>query len=152
MKKVANIILLTLLLLITGAAPVLAEKELPIELQKLADEAYRSYSERETDNFFEYYQSHDLQTAEIKAKQAIRERITSPWQRSFSQNQRIDLGYYAGIFSDVIPSELFRHLYEDVINEPDVARKPEKWKTDTLKELNGIAEGIIREEARGLHL
>lgn len=103
-EKVANIILLTLLLLITGAAPVLAEKELPIELQKLADEAYRSYSERETDNFFEYYQSHDLQTAEIKAKQAIRERITSPWQRSFSQNQRIDLGYYAGIFSDVIPS------------------------------------------------
>ena len=53
MKKVANIILLTLLLLITGAAPVLAEKELPIELQKLADKAYRSYSERETDNFFE---------------------------------------------------------------------------------------------------
>lgn len=99
-----------------------------------------------------YYQSHDLQTAEIKAKQAILERITSPWQRSFSQNQRIDLGYYAGLFSDVIPSELFRHLYEDVVKDPDVARKPEKWKTDTLKELNGIAEGIIREESRGMHL
>ena len=99
-----------------------------------------------------YYQSHDLQTAEIKAKQAIRERITSPWQRSFSQNQRFDLGYYAGLFADVIPSELFRHLYEDVVKDPDVARKPEKWKTDTLKELNGIAEGIIREESRGIHL
>ena len=97
-------------------------------------------------------QSYDLQTAEVKAKQAIRERITSPWQRSFSQNQRFDLGYYVGLSSDIVPSELFRHLYEDVINEPDVARKPEKWKTDTLKELNNLAEGITREESRGLHL
>lgn len=43
MKKVANIILLTLLLLITGAAPVLAEKELPAELQKLTDEAVEEF-------------------------------------------------------------------------------------------------------------
>lgn len=98
-----------------------------------------------------HYQN-DLQTAEIKAKLAIRERIINSWQRSFTQNQRIDLGYYVGMSSDVIPSELFRQLYEEVIKDPDVARKPEKWQTDTLRELNDLAEGITREQGQGLKL
>ena len=96
-----------------------------------------------------HYQN-DLQTAEVKARLAIRERIMNSWQRTFSQNQRFDLGYYAGLFSDAIPSELFRHLYEEVIKDPDVARKPAKWQTDTLKELNDLAEGITREQGQGL--
>ena len=98
-----------------------------------------------------HYQN-DLQTAEIKAKLAIRERIINSWQRSFTQNQRIDLGYYVGMSSDVIPSELFRQLYKEVIKDPDVARKPEKWQTDTLRELNDLAEGITREQGQGLKL
>ena len=98
-----------------------------------------------------HYQN-DLQTAEVKARLAIRERIINSWQRTFSQNQRFDLGYYAGLFSDAIPSELFRHLYEEVIKDPDVARKPAKWQSDTLKELNDLSEGITREQGQGLKL
>lgn len=92
----------------------------------------------------------DIKSAEHAAKQAVHDRITNSWQRAFSQNQRFDLGYYAGLSSDIIPSELFRHLYEDVIKDPEVARKPEKWKADTLRELNDLAEGIVREQGQGL--
>ena len=45
----------------------------------------------------------------------------------------------------------FRDLLDEVVKESDVARKPEKWVTDTAKELDGLAEGITREETRGLH-
>ena len=42
-----------LLFLTTGLSSVRAEEALPAKLQKLTDEAYRSYSARETDNYFE---------------------------------------------------------------------------------------------------
>lgn len=101
-------------------------------------------------NDTDYQKNNDFKQAEAAAKQAIRERITNSWQRAFSPEQRFNLGYYAGLFSDVIPSELFRHLYEDVIKDPEVARKPEKWQTDTLKELNDLAKGFTREQDQGL--
>ena len=53
MKKTACFILLTFLLLTTGAIGVLAEEKLPSKLQQLTDEAYRAYSARETDNYFD---------------------------------------------------------------------------------------------------
>ena len=53
MKKTAYFILLTFLLLTTGAIGVLAEEKLPSKLQQLTDEAYRAYSARETDNYFD---------------------------------------------------------------------------------------------------
>ena len=49
MKRIAFLIFLTLLLFTTGYA----EESLPSKLQKLTDEAYRSYSARETDKYFE---------------------------------------------------------------------------------------------------
>ena len=52
MKKVAYLLLL-MLLLTTGVTRVQAEEKLPDKLQQLADEAYRHYSSRETDQFFE---------------------------------------------------------------------------------------------------
>ena len=52
-KKTACFILLTFLLLTTGATNVWAEEPLPPKLQKLTDEAYRCYSARETDNYFD---------------------------------------------------------------------------------------------------
>ena len=52
-KKTACFILLTFLLLTTGAIGVLAEEKLPSKLQQLTDEAYRAYSARETDNYFD---------------------------------------------------------------------------------------------------
>ena len=53
MKKTISLLSLLFLLLTTGSIPVWAEEALPPRLQKLADEAYRYYSSRETDNFFE---------------------------------------------------------------------------------------------------
>ena len=56
--------------------------------------------------------------------------------------------------ADTPAGELFTRLYEDVVKDPDVTRKPEKWKIDTLKELNDFdfADGIIRDQARGIHI
>lgn len=53
MKKVVKIFSLSLLLLATGSAGVWAEEQLPPKLQKLTDEAYRYYSSRQTDQYFE---------------------------------------------------------------------------------------------------
>ena len=53
MKKVVKIFSLSLLLLATGSAGVWAEEQLPAKLQKLTDEAYRYYSSRQTDQYFE---------------------------------------------------------------------------------------------------
>ena len=53
MKKETCQLLLMLLLLAASAAGVRAEEVLPAKLQKLTDEAYRCYSNRETDNYFE---------------------------------------------------------------------------------------------------
>ena len=53
MKKKLCLISLVLLLLSAGAISVRAEETLPSKLQKLTDEAYRYYSSRETDEFFE---------------------------------------------------------------------------------------------------
>ena len=46
-----------LLLLTTGAMSAWGEEKLPSKLQHLTDEAYRFYSARETDNFFEVVQN-----------------------------------------------------------------------------------------------
>ena len=53
MKKTVCTIILAFLLLLTGGIHVWAEETLPSKLQKLTEEAYRSYSARETNNFFE---------------------------------------------------------------------------------------------------
>ena len=53
MKRMTFRYFLTLLLLAAGVTRVGAEEQLPTKLQKLADEAYRHYSSRETDQFFE---------------------------------------------------------------------------------------------------
>ncbi len=53
MKKVAYIWIVALLLMTAGVAEVGAEEALPKKLQSLTEEAYRAYSARETDNFFE---------------------------------------------------------------------------------------------------
>ena len=52
-KKVVCYFFLMLLLLTTGATNLWAEEQLPPKLQKLTEEAYRCYSARETDYFFE---------------------------------------------------------------------------------------------------
>ena len=56
MYKIASYIALILLLLTAGITSVQAEKKLPEKLQKLTEEAYRAYSARETENYFDAVQ------------------------------------------------------------------------------------------------
>lgn len=53
MAKVAKIVCLMMLALTIGFSSVSAEESLPPKLQQLTDEAYRCYSARETDSYFE---------------------------------------------------------------------------------------------------
>lgn len=86
------------------------------------------------------------------AKQVVHDRIVTPSARRFTPEQIDTLKHYRAMFSaDTDTRELYTRLYEEAIKDADVARKPEKWQTDTLRELNDLAEGITREETRGLH-
>ena len=53
MKNVVTTLFIALLLTAAGSVPAGAEEQLPQKLQKLTNEAYRCYSARETENFFE---------------------------------------------------------------------------------------------------
>lgn len=89
---------------------------------------------------------------EQDAKQAIHERITNSWQRSFTPDQVEVLNRYHQVVAPDIPaSEVFSRLLHEVAQDPDVARKPVKWVTDTAKELDEVTQGITRDESRGLH-
>lgn len=94
----------------------------------------------------------EIRSAEYAAKTAVHDRIVTPSARRFTSEQIDVLEHYRSMFTtDTDTKELFTRLYDFVIKDADVARKPEKWQTDTLRELNDLAEGIIRDEARGLH-
>jgi len=56
MKKIARVLFLALLLLSLGASHHWAGEQLPPKLQSITDEAYRAYSARKTENFFETIQ------------------------------------------------------------------------------------------------
>lgn len=90
---------------------------------------------------------------EQDAKQTIRDRIVTPSAHSFTANQVEILNRYHQVATPDTPAnEAFSRLLDEVAKEPDVARKPEKWVTDTAKELDDLAEGIAREQGRGLHM
>lgn len=87
-----------------------------------------------------------------QVKQAIRDRIVTQSARRFTSEQVEVLNRYHQVaFPDKPAGEVFKDLLYEVTQEPDVARKPEKWVTDTAKELDGFAEGITRDQVRGLH-
>ena len=56
MKNVTRLLLLMFLLLTTATVRIWGEEHLPPKLQKLTDEAYRCYSARETENYFNVVQ------------------------------------------------------------------------------------------------
>lgn len=86
-----------------------------------------------------------------EAKRAIEERIINPSARSFTDSQVKTLNRYHEVVTPDTPAgEVFRDLLQEVAQDPYVARKPEKWVTDTAKELDGLAEGITRDQGQGL--
>ena len=87
-----------------------------------------------------------------QVKQAIRDRIVHPYAHFFSPDQVEILNRYHQVATPDTPAnETFSRLLHEVAQESDVARKPEKWVTDTAKELDGLAEGITKDQVRGLH-
>ena len=87
-----------------------------------------------------------------QVKQAIRDRIVHPYAHFFSPDQVEILNRYHQVATPDTPAnETFSRLLHEVAQESDVARKPEKWVTDTAKELDGLVEGITRDQVRGLH-
>ena len=94
----------------------------------------------------------DNQNILREAKQAIRDRIVTPSARRFTSDQVEVLNRYHQVAAQDKPAgEVFKELLQEVSQEPDVARKPEKWVADTAKELDDLAEGITRGQDRGLH-
>lgn len=93
-----------------------------------------------------------LKHLEQDAKQAIHDRIVTPSARSFNSEQVEVLNRYHQVVAPGTPAgEIFNELLHEVAQELDVRRCPEKWITDTSNELDDLAEGIVREESRGLH-
>ena len=93
----------------------------------------------------------DRHLASKAAKQAVHDRIVHPYARFFLPDQIEVLNRYHQLVAPDKPAgEVFRDLLNEVAQESDVARKPDKWVTDTAKELDDLAEGITREESRGL--
>lgn len=118
------------------------------ENPKLFDEKVQK-----TNDIFEEFDDNEIIHLNKAAKQAIHDRITNSWQRSFTSDQVEVLNRYHQVAAPDKPAnEVFKELLDEVKQEPDVARKPEKWLIDTAKELDGLAESITIEESRGLHL
>ena len=93
----------------------------------------------------------ELKDLEQDAKQAIHDRIVFPSAHSFTPEQVEILNRYRQVAAPDKPAgEVFKELLDEVAQEPDVARKSEKWVTDTAKELDDLAEGITREQDQGL--
>lgn len=92
-----------------------------------------------------------LNKATAAVKQAIHDRIVTPTSRRFISDQVESMKHYRSLFPvDTDTGKLFTHLHEDVCKQEDVACKPEKWKSDALRELNDLADGITRDQGRGL--
>lgn len=83
------------------------------------------------------------------AKQAIRDRIVTPSARRFTSEQVEILKRYPEV-TKTPAGEAYLDLLTEVSQEPDVARKPEKWRWDTALELRDLAEGITREQGQEL--
>ncbi len=85
------------------------------------------------------------------AKQAIRDRIVMPYARSFTPEQVGILRECCKTFN--LPAEnLFSLLLEEVSKETEIIGKPDKWISETGKELEKIASGQdIQWMQTGLH-
>jgi len=90
-----------------------------------------------------------------KAKQAIHDRITNSWQKSFTSDQVEALNrYQQAAGSNTQASEMFKELLSEVAQDSAVARLPKQWISDTSDELDDLAEDITREQGQshGLRL
>lgn len=115
-------------------------------VQKLSDRMILGH------NIFEQTEQSEAKEHLIQnAKQVIHDRIVTPSARRFTPEQVEVLNrYHHVVVPDNPAGEVFKELLHEVAQESDVDRKPEKWVTDTAKELTDLAEGITRDQGQGL--
>lgn len=95
----------------------------------------------------------DVRAAEREAVLAVYTRIIDPRARRFTADQIVDIKHYRAMFTEDTPTaELFSRLKDKVSQERDVYLCPEKWSRDAFKELDDLANGITRDQSRGLHI
>ncbi len=88
---------------------------------------------------------------EKDAKRVIYDRITNPRQRAFTSGQIFALNRYHQIVTPDTPAkEVFSRLLHEVSQTQAVSKVPEKWLSDTAKELDDLAEGKVRDESQQL--
>lgn len=84
------------------------------------------------------------------ASDAVHDRIVTASARSFSPIQR-DLLRHLLETNNSNSSELM-HVFENVLNHPEVASCPDEWKDDVRNELKDLAEGVSREQSNSLRI
>ena len=126
MKKEACLIVLTLLLLMTGAARLWAEEPLPPKLQTLTDEAYRAYSARETEDYFEAVQ---------KVKEATE---FSPYQETYYRACAYEAIYMFEYVDRQKGVQLAHDIYHQAkANKSDIAMYFATFALGTIREQSG---------------
>ena len=113
-------------------------------VQKLSDRIILGHKKVEQAEFIE-----TKENLKQDAKQAIRDRIINPSARSFTSDQIEILKHYPEM-TKTPAGEVYLKLLAEVVQEPDVARKPDKWKWDTALELRDLADDITRAQGQGL--
>ena len=126
MKKEACLIVLTLLLLMTGAARLWAEEPLPPKLQTLTDEAYRAYSARETEDYFNAVQ---------KVKEATE---FSPYQETYYRACAYEAIYMFEYVDRQKGVQLAHDIYHQAkANKSDIAMYFATFALGTIREQSG---------------
>lgn len=87
----------------------------------------------------------------IDAVDAIKERVINSTMRTFTDDAIQKIRNYISLFDNDEKLQKIKTIKEEVCADPMVLRKPEKWFTDAAKELDEIAQGITRDQSRGLH-
>ena len=83
---------------------------------------------------------------------ALKERVVSPTARTFSDEARQKIREYVDLCgTDGEGWRKYESIKDAVRNDSEVRSKPEKWFTDAAREFDNLADGITREESRGLH-
>ena len=88
----------------------------------------------------------------IDVMDALKERVINPAMRTFTDDAIQKIKKYTSLFdNDDVILQKVKNIKEEVCADSMVLRKPEKWFTDAVRELDEIAQGVARDQSRGLH-
>lgn len=123
-----------------------------LNLKRLA-KANPNKIEQESENLHrvlivDYYQKIEELSQYITAD--LKERVVKPGMRSFPEDAKQRIRDFVSLSSS--SAESLDKIKERIAADEDVQRKPTKWFTDAVRELDEIAQGITRDQSRGMHM